>query len=98
VIVTRNLEPRNAGAPWFTPHHGKSSAYKTSANGANFQLSLMAMNVALPLAHSRFTVKINVYYDLRIPIQRFTSEGNTALRIIGKVVEPLSKVYSASRR
>lgn len=38
--------------------------------------------------------KINFSYDLRIPIQRYTKEGNVVLHLLGKVVEPLSKVYA----
>ena len=36
---------------------------------------------------------INFFYDLRIPIQRFTRAGNHAFRIVGLVIEPMSKLF-----
>jgi SAM-dependent methyltransferase len=38
--------------------------------------------------------KIEFFYDLRIPIQRFTSTGNTVLRLLGLMVEPLSRIFA----
>ena len=37
---------------------------------------------------------INFCCDLRIPIQRFTRAGNHAFRIVGLVIEPMSKLFS----
>jgi SAM-dependent methyltransferase len=39
--------------------------------------------------------KIDYFYDLRIPIQRFVRNGNVALHIVGLMVEPMSKVLAA---
>ena len=36
----------------------------------------------------------NFFYDLRIPIQRFTRAGNHAFRIVGLVIEPMSKLFA----
>lgn len=38
---------------------------------------------------------IQFFYDLRIPIQRFSQNGNHLLRMVGLMVEPLSKVFAA---
>jgi SAM-dependent methyltransferase len=38
---------------------------------------------------------IAFFYDLRIPIQRFTASGNHLLRLIGLLVEPLSRLFAA---
>lgn len=38
--------------------------------------------------------QINFFYDLRIPIQRFTLDGSRLLRVIGLIVEPLSKIFA----
>jgi SAM-dependent methyltransferase len=40
--------------------------------------------------------QIKFFYDLRIPIQRFTRTGNHAMRIVGLLVEPLSKLLAAA--
>jgi SAM-dependent methyltransferase len=37
---------------------------------------------------------INFFYDLRIPMQRFIRAGNDALRVVGLLVEPLSKLFA----
>jgi hypothetical protein len=37
---------------------------------------------------------INFFYDLRIPVQRFTRAGNHALRVVGLLVEPMSKLFA----
>lgn len=42
-----------------------------------------------------FIQKIAFFYDLRIPIQRFTASGNHLLRLIGLLVEPLSRLFAA---
>jgi SAM-dependent methyltransferase len=42
-----------------------------------------------------FVPHIRFFYDLRIPIQRFTRNGNQAMRFIGLLVEPLSKLFAA---
>jgi SAM-dependent methyltransferase len=39
--------------------------------------------------------QIQFFYDLRIPIQRFTASGNRALRMLGLLVEPLSRLFAA---
>jgi SAM-dependent methyltransferase len=39
--------------------------------------------------------QIEFFYDLRIPIQRFTRSGNRAMGMVGRIVEPLSKVLAA---
>lgn len=39
--------------------------------------------------------QINFFYDLRIPIQRFTRSGNHTMRLIGLLVEPMSRVFAA---
>jgi SAM-dependent methyltransferase len=38
--------------------------------------------------------QIKFFYDLRIPTQRFMRSGNRAMRIVGRLVEPLSKVLA----
>jgi SAM-dependent methyltransferase len=38
--------------------------------------------------------QIDYFYDLRIPIQRFTRSGNRALRAAGLAVEPFSKLLA----
>ena len=38
---------------------------------------------------------IRYFYDMRIPVQRFTRSGNYVLRAIAIMVEPLSKVFAA---
>lgn len=42
-----------------------------------------------------FVPKIRFFYDLRIPIQRFTRTGNRAMRIVGLLIEPLSRIFAA---
>jgi len=39
--------------------------------------------------------KIEFFYDLRIPIQRYARSGNHALRLAGILIEPLSRVFAA---
>jgi hypothetical protein len=39
--------------------------------------------------------KIAFFYDLRIPIQRFTASGNQLLRLAGLLVEPLSRIFAS---
>jgi SAM-dependent methyltransferase len=39
--------------------------------------------------------QIKFFYDLRIPIQRFTQQGSGALRAIGLLVEPMSRLFAA---
>jgi SAM-dependent methyltransferase len=39
--------------------------------------------------------QIKFFYDLRIPIQRFTRAGNRAMGMVGRLIEPLSKVLAA---
>jgi SAM-dependent methyltransferase len=39
--------------------------------------------------------RIEFFYDLRIPIQRYARSGNHALRLAGTVIEPLSRVFAA---
>jgi SAM-dependent methyltransferase len=38
--------------------------------------------------------KIKYYYDLRIPIQRFTRKNNRLLRSVGMIIEPLSRLIA----
>ncbi len=38
--------------------------------------------------------KIDFFYDLRIPIQRFTQTGRTLLRLLGILVIPLSRMFA----
>jgi SAM-dependent methyltransferase len=42
-----------------------------------------------------FVPQIQFFYDLRIPIQRFTQTGNNAMRVVGLLIEPLSKLFAA---
>jgi SAM-dependent methyltransferase len=37
---------------------------------------------------------IEFFYDMRIPIQRFTRSGNRVMRGVGMVVEPLSRLFA----
>jgi SAM-dependent methyltransferase len=39
--------------------------------------------------------RIEFFYDLRIPVQRYARSGNHALRLFGTVIEPLSRVFAA---
>jgi SAM-dependent methyltransferase len=39
------------------------------------------------------THRIDFFYDLRIPMQRFTNTGRTALKLIGLAVIPLSRIF-----
>ena len=38
---------------------------------------------------------IEFFYDMRIPIHRFTRSGSNALRAAGSLVEPLSRLFAA---
>jgi hypothetical protein len=38
--------------------------------------------------------QLRYFYDLRIPIQRFTRSGNRILRSIGRIVEPASRLFA----
>jgi SAM-dependent methyltransferase len=38
--------------------------------------------------------KVDYFYDMRIPIQRFTNSGNRALATAGLAVEPLSRAFA----
>jgi SAM-dependent methyltransferase len=38
---------------------------------------------------------VQFFYDIRIPIQRFAASGSHAMRAIGVLVEPLSRVFAA---
>jgi SAM-dependent methyltransferase len=40
--------------------------------------------------------QIKFFYDLRIPIQRFTRAGNRVIRMVGLLVEPLSQLLAAA--
>jgi SAM-dependent methyltransferase len=42
-----------------------------------------------------FIPQIRFFHDLRIPIQRYTRTGNHAMRIVGLLIEPLSKILAA---
>ena len=39
--------------------------------------------------------KIEFFYDLRIPVQRFSRSGNRALAIAGSAIAPLSRAFAA---
>jgi SAM-dependent methyltransferase len=39
------------------------------------------------------THRIDFFYDLRIPIQRFTNTGYNLLRLLGLMAEPLSRIF-----
>jgi len=39
---------------------------------------------------------IEFFYDMRLPIQRFAESNNNALRIAATIIEPLSRVFSAT--
>ncbi len=39
--------------------------------------------------------KVDFFYDLRIPIQRFSRSGNRALALAGSAIEPLSRAFAA---
>jgi SAM-dependent methyltransferase len=38
--------------------------------------------------------QISFFYDLRLPIQRFTQTGNHIMRVIGLMLEPLSRLFA----
>jgi SAM-dependent methyltransferase len=38
--------------------------------------------------------KIDFFYDLRIPVQRFTNTGRTGLRLASKIIVPLSRLFA----
>jgi hypothetical protein len=42
-----------------------------------------------------YVPEVKFFYELRIPIQRFTRAGNRAMAIVGWLIEPLSKVLAA---
>jgi SAM-dependent methyltransferase len=39
--------------------------------------------------------QIKFFYDLRIPLQRFARAGNRAMRMVGLLIEPLSRIFAA---
>ena len=39
--------------------------------------------------------QISFFYDMRIPVQRFTRSGKLALRLFGLALEPLSRLFAA---
>jgi SAM-dependent methyltransferase len=39
--------------------------------------------------------KVDYFYDLRVPVRRYSSSGNHALAIAGRTIEPMSRVFAA---
>ena len=53
------------------------------------------MEKAIASYDPSFIPQIRFFYDLRIPIQRYTRTGNHAMRVVGLLIEPLSKIFAA---